>query len=122
MTDRIYNKSNYKKRRRTLRKLQTMAEKIVWKELRNRQLNGYKFVRQYSVGKYILDFYCAQKRLALELDGSQHLEDPKAVAHDQKRTKYLESENIKVIRVTNNDAIANTVGMLEMLLLKLERR
>jgi len=69
-----YNDPIFKERRRFLRRDQTEAEERLWQCLRNRKLNGYKFFRQYSVGPYILDFFCTQTRLAVELDGHHHAE------------------------------------------------
>ena len=74
----------------------------MWSCLRGRKLKGCKFIRQYSVGKYILDFYCPQYRLGIEIDGGQHDEE-KALEYDQVRTKFIESQGIRIIRFWNND-------------------
>lgn len=84
----IYNKRKLKSRRRSLRKLQTPAERKLWAYLRNRRLNGFRFVRQYSVGWYILDFYCPKARLCVELDGSHH-KRVDVSEYDNRRTAYL---------------------------------
>ena len=68
----IYNSSNLKPRRRQLRNRATETEVLLWNKLRRRQL-GFKFVRQYSVSGYVIDFYAPQIRLAIELDGEYHL-------------------------------------------------
>ena len=65
----IYNKTGIKERRRELRKNQTDVERLLWKQIRNKNFFGLKFFRQYSVGAYIVDFYCPKLKLAIELDG-----------------------------------------------------
>ena len=69
----LCNDPSIQTKRRALRKTQTAAERKVWSILRNRQMNGIKFYRQYSVENYILDFYAPSKRLAIELDGGHHM-------------------------------------------------
>lgn len=69
---RIYNRAVYKTRRKELRNNPTKTEKILWAFLKGKKLSGYKFRRQYGVGKYIVDFYCPQMKLAIELDGEMH--------------------------------------------------
>lgn len=71
-----YNDEILKLRRKELRKSETDAEKIIWKYLRNKQFYGIKFLRQYSVGPYIVDFYCPFDRLAIELDGAAAMPKP----------------------------------------------
>lgn len=78
----------------------------MWIYLRNKRLNGLKFFRQYSVGGYILDFYCPKIRLAIELDGSQHGES-ESVIYDKTRDEYLSLLDIKVIRFWNKEVIEN---------------
>ena len=67
---------------------------------------GLKFFRQYSIGPYILDFYCPEQRLAVEVDGGQHA-DARGQQHDTERVKYLRDLNIRVIRFWNNDVLQN---------------
>ena len=86
---------------RTLRKQPTWAEKLVWRWLRARRFSGYKFRRQHPVGKYSLDFFCEEARLAIELDGGQH-GFPKQRNHDTEREKFLASLSIKVLRFWNS--------------------
>jgi len=113
----LYNDRNLKERRRTLRKSQTDAERKLWQVLRNRQLNGLKIFRQYSAGNYILDFYCPTKRLAVEVDGGQHSESE----YDDKRTNYLQQENIFVLRFWNNDVLNNLDGVYEKIISIIEK-
>jgi len=97
-----FNSPKLKDRRRELRKNHTESEKLLWEQLRNKRCNGLKFWRQYSVGGYILDFYCPQYRLAIELDGVQHAK-PEHRSYDEERTRYLESHNVRVLRFWNNE-------------------
>jgi very-short-patch-repair endonuclease len=106
---------------RILRRNQTEIEGRLWQHLRNRRLGGFKFRRQHPVIGYILDFYCPEKRLAVELDGSQH-DLPDQMDHDQNRTNALENEGIKVIRYWDNEVLQNLDGILEDILAELENR
>jgi len=101
---------------RRLRGSSTNAEKKLWKFLRNSQLNGFKFRRQYPVGPYVLDFFCFSKQIGIELDGGGHA-DPTQKNHDEKRTTFLEEEGIRVLRFWNNDVLDNTEGVLEAILI-----
>jgi type I restriction enzyme R subunit len=97
---------------RDLRKNQTDAEALLWQLLRNRQIQDCKFRRQHPVEPYILDFYCHDKKLAIELDGGQHNTDD-GKESDEKRTEYLNSKGIHVLRFWNNDVLQNTESVLE---------
>jgi type I restriction enzyme M protein len=97
---------------RTLRTQQTDAESLLWRLLRNRQIVGYKFRRQHPVGPYILDFYCHEKKLAIELDGGQHNTES-GLANDQKRTQFLMSEGITVLRFWNHEVLQDKDAVLE---------
>ncbi len=108
----FYNNPNLKSQRRVLRKNQTDAEKIIWKHLRNKQLKNLKFLRQYSIGSYVLDFFCPEIRLAIEIDGGQHIEEAHRI-RDERRTEFLKQNGITVIRFWNNEVFNNTNGVLE---------
>ena len=95
---------------RTLRKNQTDVEKLLWQHLRNRQLCGYKFRRQFPIAPYIADFACLELKLIIELDGGQHADQ---ISYDNQRRLFLEQRGFKVIRFWNNDVIENTAGVLE---------
>ena len=99
-------------RRRTLRFEATDAEIFVWKRLRARQFEGLKFRRQHPVGPYILDFYCPERRLAIELDGGQHFE-PAAQAYDHRRTVFLRRSGIAVLRFNNDEVFLETEVVFE---------
>ncbi len=96
---------------RLLRRDQTEAEKQLWLKLRNRQLLNTKFRRQHPIPPYTLDFYCEELNLCIELDGGQHNE-PERIQHDAKRTAFLEQQGIRVVRIWNDDVLANMDGTL----------
>ena len=101
-----YNKTTEKEKRRKLRQSQTHSEELLWKFLRNRQMLGYKFKRQYSVDQYVIDFYCSEVKLAVELDGASH-NSPKRKEYDNKRQKKLEAFGIKFVRISDDELFGN---------------
>ena len=103
----LNNKKNQKSVRRDLRNGATPQEVVLWSRLKHSQL-GFKFRRQFSVGNYVMDFYCPQKRLAIEIDGSQHIDSEP----DRKRTDFLNAQNIQVLRFWNNEIDTNIAGVL----------
>jgi very-short-patch-repair endonuclease len=112
--NRHYTK-NAKCKAKELRQNQTDTENILWHHLRNRSLNNIKFRRQVPIGKYIADFVCMEKKLIIELDGSQHLENKNA-EYDKNRTEYLTNLGYKVIRILNNDISKNINSVLEYII------
>jgi very-short-patch-repair endonuclease len=112
---RLNNKPLLTVRRKRLRNNGTPAEAYFWLFLKKRQVEGRKFRRQFSVGKYIVDFYCPSERLAIELDGQHHFTDPEAVTYDQKRTLYLQNQGITVIRFSNSEIFQHTDVVLELI-------
>ena len=99
---------------RQLRKNMTLQERRLWNIIRNRQIFGYRFRRQFPIGQYIVDFICREKKIIIEIDGGQHNEDIK-IYYDNKRTEYLTTEGYKVIRFWNNEIDKNLVGVYEKL-------
>ncbi len=89
----------------------TKAEIVLWSKLKGKQLNGLKFRRQCSINNYIVDFYCPELKLAIEIDGDVHAYNSRIV-YDKKRQKEIEALGIKVLRYTNNDVIQNIEGVL----------
>jgi very-short-patch-repair endonuclease len=87
-----------------LRQVQTEAEQKLWSFLRNKQLNGKKFRRQHAIADYVVDFYCHECKLAIELDGSFHQEE-EAKENDEARTTLLNENGIKVLRFWNEEVI-----------------
>ena len=116
----LYNKPEKKLARKYLRNNSTKAEQLLWEELKNKKFHSIKFRRQYSVGRYILDFYSIQLRLGVELDGKVH-EDKDAIDYDSKRTEYLSLRKIKVIRFTNNDIYSSISEVLNVIKNEIEK-
>jgi very-short-patch-repair endonuclease len=102
-----------------LRKQTTPAEQKLWAYLRLMRDDGVRFRRQYAIGSFITDFCVPRKKLIIELDGSQHLEQE---AYDDERTKYLELQGYKVIRFWNNDVMNNIEGVILSIMNALEAR
>ncbi len=100
------------KNARSLRKNQTDPEQILWSKLRKRQLGNFRFRRQHPIGHFIVDFFCFKASLVIELDGGQHYEDSNII-YDQKRTEWLESQSLSVIRFDNNEVFENLDGVLQ---------
>lgn len=106
-------------RARYLRRNATDAEKTLWRELRNRKFGSYKFRRQHPVDRYVIDFYCAKARLAIELDGGGHNYRGREI-HDRARTKLLASQGISVLRFWNHQVHKELDSVLEAIWQKLE--
>jgi very-short-patch-repair endonuclease len=98
--------------RKYLRKNLTEAELVLWEILKNKKLCGLKFRRQYSIGRYIVDFYCPSGRLIIELDGQHHF-TPEGIAQDQKRDNHLKMMNLTVLRFENEDVLNNLTQVLK---------
>ena len=99
-------------RARALRKSMSEPERLLWWALRNRNLDGARFRRQHPIGPYVADFVCLEARLVVEVDGSQHGE-PEQAAHDATRTRWLEGEGYRVVRVWAGEVFANLGGVKE---------
>ncbi len=102
----IYNKTSEKEKRKRLRKNMTQAEIILWSGLKNRQVKGFKFRRQYSIDSYVVDFYCAQVKLAVEVDGGSHFTE-EAIEYDEDRQRNIEQLGIQFLRFTNSEVKTN---------------
>jgi len=102
---------------RRLRRDETDAERRLWSRLRNRQLGGFKFRRQETVGRCVADFACVECRLIVEAGGGQHSDEV-----DRARTEYLQSLGWKVLRFWNNEVLRNTDGVLEAILRACDER
>jgi very-short-patch-repair endonuclease len=99
-------------RARQLRQEQTDAEALLWMLLRNRRLGGFKFRRQHPIDSYIIDFYCDEVRLAVEVDGGQHNTD-EGRRRDVARTEFLTQRGIRVNRYWNHEVLGDTEAVLE---------
>ena len=90
--------------RRKLRKQMTAAEVALWLMIKNKQLDGERFLRQFSIGHYVVDFYCHKHKLAIELDGEVHFTEDRQI-YDKKRTDYLNSVGVTVLRFENFEVL-----------------
>ncbi len=106
-------------RARRLRNEGTDAERRLWHHLRQRQLAGHKFRRQYPLAGYIVDFVCVPARLVIELDGGQHLD---ALDYDRRRSGILAREGYRVLRFWNDDVLLRTADVLGEIFRALEER
>ncbi|HEX7185842.1 MAG TPA: endonuclease domain-containing protein [Thermoanaerobaculia bacterium] len=97
---------------REMRQEPTPAEAFLWEYLRDRKLVGWKFRRQFPVDSYVLDFYCHELKLVVELDGPIHSETRQA-AHDENRDAYLRSLGCTVLRFSNETVLRNLASVLE---------
>ena len=117
----INNKPELKFLRRELRKNMTPAEVALWQQLKAGRLNGTHWRRQYSVNRYILDFYCPIYKLCIELDGQDHY-TMQGDTRDFDRAVFLNSKGIEVIRFENKDIWENPEQVLETIKVKLKER
>ncbi|MFK7844937.1 MAG: endonuclease domain-containing protein [Rhodothermales bacterium] len=109
---RLNNLESLKSFRRQLRNRSTIAEAVLWPYLNKRKFLGKKFRRQHSVGPFILDFYCPDEKLAIELDGTVH-DYSERIGYDERRTVFLEKYGIRVVRVTNKQVLESVEDVLE---------
>lgn len=96
----IFNRKRQKEARQSLRNNMPMPEQLLWLRLRGKGCSGFKFRRQHGIGPYIVDFYCPDNQLVIEIDGDSHYV-PGAAAHDSQREQYMKKLGIKTIRFTN---------------------
>ena len=99
-----------KAKARKLRKEMTPTEVLLWKHLRNKKLNNKHFRRQHPYGIYIIDFFCSDANLAIEVDGDIHRFKAE---YDRERTKYLEETGLRVLRVANDEVLNNVEEVIE---------
>src|SRR3989344_1243378 len=110
-----FNNPKLKSRRQELRNNATEAERFLWQHLKKSSLSSLKFCRQYGAGPYVLDFYCPEIRLGIELDGGYHREKDQAI-YDKDRDSYLRELNIKILRFQNNEVLQNIDKVLNKIL------
>ncbi len=106
----IHNQRYYKDIRKDLRNSPTKAEELLWIKLKKNQI-GYKFRRQHSIGHFIIDFYCPQVQLAIEIDGETH-DDQKVLLKDKEKESYLKKEYIHLKRISAMDVKENVEGVV----------
>ena len=105
-------------RARTLRQTDNDAEAMMWDALKAKRLDGYKFVRQFPIGPYFADFLCRKRRLVVEIDGSQHVDN----AYDRMRDDYMRGAGFSVIRFWSGDALRQRNVVCETILAALDGR
>jgi very-short-patch-repair endonuclease len=115
LTKQVFNLSRYKNRRSELRTNMTESETLFWQAVRGKQL-GVKFRRQHGIGHYIVDFYCPELCLVVELDGSGHF-TPEGIDYDRVRDTYLTSLGLRILRFGNNEVTQNLVDVLEQVMM-----
>lgn len=104
------NSSTLKQNSKRLRRNETDAERKLWMHFRSRQMNGFKFRRQQPIGRYIVDFFCPEQRLVIELDGGHHADQVQA---DQRRTEFLTKAGYRVLRFWDNEVLTDTEAVLQ---------
>ncbi|MCI0505152.1 MAG: endonuclease domain-containing protein [Gammaproteobacteria bacterium] len=97
---------------RTLRKNMTESERKLWSRIRRKQILGLQFYRQRPIGNYIVDFYCPEAQLVLEVDGSQHM-NKLAIERDKYRDSYLKQQGVKVLRFDNLQVLNQLDAVVE---------
>ena len=107
-----HNDKNQKILRQSLRNNTTSAEAILWRVLKGKQVDGLKFRRQFGVGPYVLDFYCPEIKLGIELDGGIHKSE-EVYKYDETRTRFLSENGIEVLRFDNEVVYRNTEEIIE---------
>jgi len=105
-----YNEAEFKERRKELRNNMTLAEITLWRYLKCGGMEGLKFRRQFGIGPYVVDFFCYEYKLAIELDGDSHIGRE---AYDQRRQKYIEDRGVSFLRFLNTEVHEGTGGAVE---------
>jgi very-short-patch-repair endonuclease len=112
----LYNDQELKTKRRNQRNNMPAPEQALWYYLKGRNLKGYKFRRQFSVSNFILDFFCPQLKLGIEIDGDSHFLNNQTIGYDRLREQFLEKEQIKLLRFTNDEVKNNLESVIEKIL------
>ena len=116
----FFNRPQQKRIRQHLRNNASDAERKLWGLLKGSQLRGYKFRRQQGIGRYVVDFYCPTRKLAIEVDGATH-GTVREQRKDHERQVFIEAAGICVLRFTNDDIYTNTDGVLHTILAALKK-
>ena len=104
--------SENRERKRLLRSEMTRSERLVWSRIRAKQFESLKFRRQHGIGPYIVDFYCPEKAVVIEIDGDVHALDSQT-EKDRQREKYLRALGLRIIRYANDDVLNRLDDVLE---------
>ncbi|QYF86047.1 endonuclease domain-containing protein [Brevundimonas sp. PAMC22021] len=104
-------------RAKDLRRALTLPEVLLWQAIRGRRLDGVRFRRQHPFGPFIVDFYCSDARLVLEIDGSSH-ENPNQARHDLRRDAWLAAQGISVVRIPAREVLSDLPGVLDFIRLR----
>jgi very-short-patch-repair endonuclease len=118
LTD-IFNKFDQKEKRRELRNNMPKAEVVLWKHIGRKKVLGYRFLRQFSISSYILDFYCPRLRLAIEIDGDTHWKDEEIV-YDKKRQTEIEHLGIQFLRFNNEEVFFDLNSIMQRIEMKVK--
>lgn len=111
----IFNKITQKEKQRKLRKKISVAEKIVWTSIRRKQILNERFLRQFSIDYYVLDFYCPRLHLAIEIDGDSHFVNQDVLEYDKERQNYIEKLGIMFLRFTNKEVNQSNDEVIEII-------
>lgn len=114
----IYNRLADTEKRKKLRNNMTKAEVVLRREIKNRQILGVKFRRQFGIGAYVVDFYCTELKLVIEIDGVTHCTDEEK-EHDKRRQSEIAQLDIKFIRFTNPEIYDDLYNVLEKIKAKI---
>lgn len=115
-----FNKSEFKQRRKDLRNNPTKAEKLLWNVFKGKGLGGFKFRRQYGVGRYVIDFYCVKSKLAVETDGGVH-DSEESQKYDKDREEFIKNFGIRILRIRNEEVESNIEGVINMIMDELKK-
>lgn len=107
----LFNQKQYTRNRKELRNTSPPAERLLWGYIKNKQIIGHKFRRQFGIGRYVVDFYCPKLRLVIEVDGDIHFQGS-AERSDAARQRFIESLGLKVLRFLNTDVYKNIDGVV----------
>jgi very-short-patch-repair endonuclease len=110
----LYYNHNLKEPARKLRKAGILHEVLLWQQIKNKKINGLNFTRQRTIGNYIVDFYNASNKIAIETDGHSH-DNEKQQNKDAVRDRYLNALGIKIIRILAKDILQNMEGVIKFL-------
>ncbi len=116
----LFNKLTEKEKRRRLRKKTSGSEKIIWTYLRRKQILNERFLRQFSIEYFVLDFYCPRLRLAIEIDGDSHFINQDAIDYDMERQKYIEKLGISFLRFTNQRVNQSNDDVIDEIICKVK--